>query len=126
MWWIIWCRSIFRLVDKLIEECTENIGEVKLSCENEHKNKCSSWILCIALFSILFTINVGIGTYFVYYKYLNHWYLKKDFVSKLVPVLKQRFEELINGKSKTNRDQTSNLLFLQRHDQSQKSSTQTC
>ena len=34
--------------------------------------------------------------------------------------LKQQFNELINGKSQTNRDQKSNLLFLQRHDQSQK------
>ena len=42
----------------------------------------------------------------------------------LVPVLKQFNKcnsiELINGKSQTNRDQKSNLLFLQRHDQSQK------
>ena len=38
----------------------------------------------------------------------------------LVPALKQQFNELINGKSQTNRDQKSNLLFLQQHDQSQK------
>ena len=38
----------------------------------------------------------------------------------LVPALKQQFNELINGKSQTNRDQKSNLLFLQRHDHSQK------
>ena len=30
------------------------------------------------LFAIIFTISVGIGIYFVYYKYMNHWYLKKD------------------------------------------------
>ena len=42
------------------------------------------------------------------------------FVLRLVPALKQQFNELINGKSQTNRDQKSNLLFLQRHDQSQK------
>ena len=40
------------------------------------------------------------------------------FVLILVPVLngiafKQQFNELINGKSQTNRDQKSNLLFLQ-------------
>ena len=45
---------------------------------DENKHKCSSWTLYIILFSILFTINVGIGTYFVCYKYMNHWYLKKD------------------------------------------------
>ena len=37
------------------------------------------------------------------------------FVLSLVLTLKQQFNELINGKSQTNRDQKSNLIFLQRH-----------
>ena len=37
------------------------------------------------------------------------------FALSLVPTLKQQFNELINGKSQTNRDQKSNLLFLQQH-----------
>ena len=37
------------------------------------------------------------------------------FVLSLVPAPKQQFNELINEKSQTNRDQKSNLLFLQRH-----------
>ena len=41
------------------------------------------------------------------------------FVLCLVPALKQQFNELINEKRQTNRDQKSNL-FLQRHNQSQK------
>ena len=41
-------------------------------------------------------------------------------VLSFVSVLKQQFHELINGKSQTNRDQKSSLLFLQRHDQSRK------
>ena len=41
-------------------------------------------------------------------------------MSSFVSVLKQQFHELINGKSQTNRDEKSNLLFLKRHDQSQK------
>ena len=41
-------------------------------------------------------------------------------VLRFVPALKQQFNELINGKSQTNRDQKLNLLFLQRHNQSQK------
>ena len=41
-------------------------------------------------------------------------------VLSLIPALKQQFNKLINGKCKTNRDQKSNLLFLQRHNQSQK------
>ena len=33
-------------------------------------------------------------------------------VLSLAPVLKQQFNERINGKSQTNRDQKSNLLYL--------------
>ena len=69
------CRCRKKLLNKLIEECTENVEEVKLakitSTENKNKHKCSSCTLYIVLFSIIFTINVGIGTYFVYYKYMN-------------------------------------------------------
>ena len=58
------------MVDKLIEECNENIDEeVKILDKSE--DKCSSCILYIVLFSIFFTINVGIGAYFAYYKYVN-------------------------------------------------------
>ena len=70
------CRK--KVVDKLVEECTETVEEVKLAkitlAEDKNKHKCSSCTLYIALFSILLTINVGIATYFVYF----HWYLKKD------------------------------------------------
>ena len=56
-------------------ECTENVKEKTITeitlSENENKHKCSSCTLYIVLFSIVFTINVGIGTYFVYYKYIN-------------------------------------------------------
>ena len=110
------CKCKKRLVDKLVEKCTENIEETRVeitsaelnskelhSAKNENKHKCSSCTLCIVLFSILFTINVGIGTYFVYF----NWYLKKMlFVLSLVPVLKQQFNkcnsiELVDGKSQT-------------------------
>ena len=62
-----------KLVDKLVVECTENIDEVKIAEVTLTKNmrKCSSCILHIVLFSIVFTINVGICTYFVYNKYMN-------------------------------------------------------
>ena len=59
------------MVDKLTRECNENIDEeVKILDKNE--DKCSSCILYIVLFSIFFTINIGIATYFIYYKYINH------------------------------------------------------
>ena len=63
------------LVNKL--ECNETVDEVKLTkitiAENENENsyKHNSCIVYIALFSIFFIINVGTGTYFVYYKYTN-------------------------------------------------------
>ena len=72
------CKRRKKLVDKLVEQCTENVEEVKLAkitlAENESKHKCSSCTQYIVLFSIIFTVNVGIGTYFIYF----HWYLKKN------------------------------------------------
>ena len=65
------CKYRKKLADKLVEECTENIDEIKVASENEHKNKFSSYILYIMLFSIFFAINIGIGAYFVYFKYIN-------------------------------------------------------
>ena len=68
------------MVDKLIEECTGNFEEVKLakitSIENKNKYKCSSCTLYIALFSIIFAINFGIGSYLLYF----YWHLKKDVI----------------------------------------------
>ena len=40
-------------------------------------------------------------------------------ILSLVPAMRQQFNELIDGKCKTNRDQKSNLLFSQWHHQSQ-------
>ena len=77
-----------KMVDKLIEcssaeECAKNVEEAKLakiiSTENEKRHKCSSCTLYIVLFSIIFTINIGIATYFVYCKY---WNCNKKNVSK--------------------------------------------
>ena len=65
------CKFRKRLVDKLIEECTENIDEIKITSKSEHENKCSSCTVYIVLFSIFFIISIGIGIYFVYYKYMN-------------------------------------------------------
>ena len=53
----------------MIDECNETVDEVKITSES--KNKCNSCIMYIALFSMFFTINVGIAAYFVYYKYMN-------------------------------------------------------
>ena len=55
----------------MVEECTETIEEVTIGSKNMHKNKCSFCTVYVVLFSILFTINVGFPTYFVYDKYMN-------------------------------------------------------
>ena len=60
-----------------MEECNEIVKEVKIVKEN--KNKCTVYVLYIVLFSIFFAINIGIGVYFVYYKYMNR---NKEKVSK--------------------------------------------
>ena len=59
------CKCRKKLVDKLVEECTENINEIKISECRSGKNicKCSSCTLYIVLFSVIFTINIGIATY---------------------------------------------------------------
>ena len=58
-------------VDKLVEEYTEIVEEVKVAkitlAENENKYKCSSCTLYIVLMIVVFTICAGIGPYFVSY-----------------------------------------------------------
>ena len=66
------CKWRKRLVDKLIEECNENIEETSLIKINSAKCKHNSCILYIVLISILFKINIVIATYFFYYKYIDH------------------------------------------------------
>ena len=72
------CKCRKKLVDKLVEECADNIEETRLlettSAKNENKHKCSSCTLYFVLFSIIFTINIGLGIFFAYF----YWYLRKD------------------------------------------------
>ena len=72
------CKCRKKLVDQIVDECTETVEEVKIAktmlAENENSYKCSSCTVYIVLFWMFFTINVrGIGVYFVYF----HRYLKK-------------------------------------------------
>ena len=84
------CKCRKRLVNKLIEVCTENVEEAKIAKitsmelqSAEDKNNCkSSFTFDVVLIAIVFTICIGIGTYFIYYKYMNHWYLK-NYVTRI-------------------------------------------
>ena len=62
------CRK--KLVDKLIDECTETVEEVKLAkitlTENKNSYKCNSCTPCIVLMIVVFRICAGITTYFAY------------------------------------------------------------
>ena len=69
------CKCRKKLIDPLVEECTENIDVVKIDNENENENenkhKYSFFIMYIVLFSLRFLINIGVGTYFICNKYVN-------------------------------------------------------
>ena len=58
-----------KLADKLVEECSENIDEVKIAgmVLLERRNDCkSSCTIYVVLIATVFTISIGIGTYFIY------------------------------------------------------------
>ena len=54
------CKCRKKLVDKLVDECTETVEEVKLAkitlAENESENKYSSFTVHIVLMIVIFTI----------------------------------------------------------------------
>ena len=65
------CRKKF--VDKLIDECTETIEEVKLAeitlFENKNNYKYASCRVYVVLMIVVFTIFIGITIYFIYYNW---------------------------------------------------------
>ena len=66
------CRK--KLVDPLVEQCTESIEETKLvnvTVENENNSRCTSYVVYKVLFFIFFLVITVIGIYFVYLKYVN-------------------------------------------------------
>ena len=75
------CKGRKKLVDQLVDGCTETIEEVKLAkitlSENESENKYASCTVYFVLMIVVFTIFTGITTYFVYY----NWPLIKNNVS---------------------------------------------
>ena len=68
------CKCMKRLVDKLVEECNENIDEAKLTeiASFEHKNEyvCYNTVF-VVLAVIALTVSIETGAYFVYYKYIK-------------------------------------------------------
>ena len=67
------CKCRKMLVDKLVEECSENFDEAKLKgiALFKHGNECvCSYTVCVVLSVIALTICIGIGAYFTS-KYIN-------------------------------------------------------
>ena len=64
------CKCRKKLVNKLVDECTETVEEVKLAkiilAVNENKRKCTS---CTMLIIVVFTICARNSIYFVYYNW---------------------------------------------------------
>ena len=67
------CKCRKKLVDRLIDECTETIEEVKLAeiiiFENENENKYGSYKVYVVLMIVVFKIFIGITFYFAYYNW---------------------------------------------------------
>ena len=70
------CECGKRLIDKLVEECSENIDEKKLRSNeiNDYVNLCSSCSVCIVLLVIFLILSTCISSAFIYF----YWYLKKS------------------------------------------------
>ena len=100
---------------KLVKECNETIDEVKLTkttiAENENSYTHKFCILYIALFSIVFMINVVIGAYFVYYKYMN---CNKNFFLNMMVFIKQQFTKLIKWEKSNKLTLKIELIILTR------------
>ena len=70
------CKCRKKLVDKLVEECTENIDEVNIAemALFEHGNECvCSYTICVvfAVIASAIAMSIKIGVYLAY-KQMNH------------------------------------------------------
>ena len=68
------CKGRKKLIDPLLEECTENINEAKLvnvTVENKNGDRCRSYVVYKVLFWIFFVISCGTIICIVYHGYVN-------------------------------------------------------
>ena len=71
------CKFRKQLVDKLVEDCSENIDENEMiynSTLNDHRKVCNSCTLYIVLLVITFLLIIGISSAYCYF----HRYLKRS------------------------------------------------
>ena len=93
------CKCRNKLVDKLVEDCIENIGENKMLHNetldvtplDDYKKVCNSFTIYIVSFAVFFITSICISSAFIYF----HWYFLKKimFMLSLILALKQQFVE---------------------------------
>ena len=79
------CKCKKGIVDKLFEECSENIDGNEMFYNetlnaiplNVYKKLCNSCVVYIVLFVVFLITSICICSVFIYF----HWYLKKDNIS---------------------------------------------
>ena len=79
------CKCRKKIIDKLVEECSENIYEngtlvifpLNAIPLNVYKKVCNSCVLYIVLFLVFLITSICICSVFIYF----YWYLKKDNIS---------------------------------------------
>ena len=77
------CKCGKRLTDKLVEECSENIGGNKMiynSTLNDYGKICNSCTVYILLLVIFLIICISISSVFIYV----HWYLKRRYTETTI------------------------------------------
>ena len=80
------CRK--RLIDKLVEECNENIDENEMIYNstlnaiplNDYEKICNSCTVYIVLLAIFFIVSISISSAFIYF----HWYLKTRYTETTI------------------------------------------
>ena len=69
------CRK--KLIDKLVEEYSENIDEKEIYPNKAISLVCNSWTMYIILFSVFLTISIG--TVLIYF----YWYSKNEVITDI-------------------------------------------
>ena len=77
------CKCRKRLIDKLVEECTENIDGNEMiynSTLNDYGETCNSCTVCLVLLVIFFIINISISSISICF----NCYLKRRYTEKII------------------------------------------
>ena len=80
-----------RLIDKLVEECSENIDGNEI-IHNNFENVCNSCTVYIVLFVIAFLIIIGVSSVFIIF---NKMINLKDFDSSLLKIDKKIIQKYL-------------------------------